>query len=64
VLFYDFMLTDGQEILSKQHAIATSSKLDVAQKKVPMKFIDPAVFLDNNEKWLQTFDEVFVKRTK
>jgi hypothetical protein len=57
------MLTDGQEILSRQHAIATSSKLDVAQKKVPMKFIDPAVFLDNNEKWLQTFDEVFAKKT-
>ena len=64
VLFYDFMLTDGQEILSKQHAIATSNKFDAAQKKVPMKFIDPAVFLDNNEKWLQTFDKVFVKRTK
>ena len=64
VLFYDFMLTDGQEILSKQHAIATSSKFDVAQKKVPMKFIDPTVFLDNYEKWLQTFDEVFIKRTK
>jgi iron(III) transport system substrate-binding protein len=64
LLFYDFMLTDGQEILSKIHSIATSNKFDVAQKKVPMKFIDPAAFLDNNEKWLQTFDEVFVKRTK
>ncbi len=64
VLFYDFMLTDGQDILSKQHAIATSNKLDAAQKKVPMKFIDPAAFLDNYDKWLQTFDEVFIKRTK
>ncbi|MBI5910024.1 MAG: extracellular solute-binding protein [Betaproteobacteria bacterium] len=64
VLFYDFMLTDGQEIMSKQHSIATSSKLDVAQKKIPMRFIDPAAVLDNSEKWLQTFDEVFVKRTK
>jgi hypothetical protein len=31
---------------------------------VPMKFIDPVEFLDNNEKWLQTFDDVFVKRTR
>lgn len=64
VLFYDFVLTDGQEILSKETAIATSSKFDVAQKKVPIKFIDPAEYLDNSEKWLQTFNEVFVKRTQ
>jgi len=61
VLFYDFMLTDGQEILSKQHAIAASNKLNVAQKQVPMKFMDPSVSLDNNAKWVQTFNEVFKK---
>ena len=61
VLFYDFMLTDGQEILSKQHAIVTSNKLDLAEKRVPMKFMDPALSLDNNEKWVQTFNEVFKK---
>lgn len=64
VLFYDFMLSDGQDILSKQHSIATSNRLDVAQKTVPMKFIDPALVLDNSEKWLKIFDDVFIKRTK
>jgi hypothetical protein len=33
VLFYDFMLTEGQKILSQAHAIATSNKLDMEQKR-------------------------------
>jgi iron(III) transport system substrate-binding protein len=63
MLFYDFMLTDGQELQSKQFKIATNNKLDIEQKKVPMKFIDPGLFLDNYAKWHQNFDNIF-KRTK
>jgi iron(III) transport system substrate-binding protein len=64
MLFYDFMLTDGQEVMSKQHAIATSNKYDQAQKKVPMTFIDPAAALDQNEKRHKVYDDIFVKREK
>jgi len=64
VLLYDFTLSEGQEILSKQHAIAASTKFDLDEKKVPIRFIDPGLTLDRNEQWVQTFEEVFAKRTK
>ena len=64
VLLYDFMLSDGQEILSKQRAIATSMKYDLDEKKVPMRFIDPGQSLDLNDKWTRTFEEVFVNRAR
>ncbi len=64
VLLYDFMLSEGQEILSRQQAIATSMKFDLDQKKVPIRFIDPALTLDRGEQWVQTFEEIFVGRAK
>jgi iron(III) transport system substrate-binding protein len=63
VLFYDYMLTDGQQLQSAQFKIATNNKYDVDQKKIPMKFIDPGLFLDNYEKWHQNFDSIFNKTT-
>jgi iron(III) transport system substrate-binding protein len=62
VLLYDFMLSEGQEILSRQLAIATSTKYDLEEKKVPMKFIDGALTLDRNDKWTRTFEDVFSNR--
>lgn len=37
-----------------------------ARAKLPdiLEFIDSVLFLDHNEKWLQTFDQVFVKEKK
>lgn len=65
VLFYDFMISEeGQEIFSRLHNIVTSTKFDVAQKKIPMKFIDPADALDENDKNQQIYDDIFMKRSK
>lgn len=64
MLFYDFMLSEGQQILFQRNYVPTTTKIDTPLNKLPMKFIDPVLFLDMNDKWLQTFDDVFVKRTK
>ena len=64
MLFYDFMLSEAQQILFNRYYVPTRNKIAAPLKKLPLKFIDPVFFLDNNEKWLQTFDEVFLKRTK
>jgi iron(III) transport system substrate-binding protein len=64
LLFYDFVLNEGMEIQSGQSKIATNNRFDMAQKKIPMKFIDPGLFLDNYDKWRQTFESVFNKRAK
>ncbi|MDX3895116.1 ABC transporter substrate-binding protein [Pusillimonas sp.] len=63
VLFYDFVLSDGQKIISDWHAIATHKDYDQDQKKAPIQFIDPATAMDLNEARLRVFEDIFVKRS-
>jgi iron(III) transport system substrate-binding protein len=63
VLFFDFMLNEGQEIMSRNHAIATSNAYDQAKKK-SIRFIDPVQAIDLNEKRSSVYQDIFVKRTK
>ena len=63
VLFYDYMLSDGQEILKKGEYVPTSKKLtDVA--KYPLKFLDPSVILDETEKWEKLYQEIITRQSK
>jgi iron(III) transport system substrate-binding protein len=64
VLFYDFMINEGQKILAELSYIPTTNKIETPLKKLPLKFIDPALFLDMNEQWTQTYDEIFTKKLK
>ncbi len=64
MLFYDFMLGEGQQILAERDYVPTSGKIDTPLRATPMKFIDPVLFLEMNNKWMQTFNDIFVKRTK
>ena len=64
VLYYDFMLTDAQSILLKRDFVPTSKKADTKLNRMPLKFIDAAVVLDENDKWNKLFDEIFVKQAK
>lgn len=62
MLFYDFLLSDGQRILAERDFVPTNNKVDAPLKKLPLKFIDPEQSLDMNDQWTRTFNEVFVKR--
>jgi len=64
MLFYDFMLSEGQKILFKRNYVPTSTKIDTPLNKVPMTFIDPVLHLDMSDKWIQTFSDIFVNRSK
>jgi iron(III) transport system substrate-binding protein len=64
LLFYDFMLYEGQQILAKRHYIATNDKIGHPLKKLPVTFIDPALSIDMNDKWVATYEGIFMKKTK
>ena len=64
LLFYDFMLTDGQQILSERHLVPTSKKIDTPFKKLSLTFIDPVLSVDLNDKWLKVYEESVTKGTK
>ena len=65
VLFYDFMLSeDGQRILEKGNYVPANTKLENPAQKLPLKFIDPAIVLDESAKWEKLWDEIVVKKAK
>lgn len=62
VLFLDFLLSDGQEILAKLGA--TPSNRKVKEPRSDLVFVDIPKLLDEGEKWTRLFKEVFVNQAR
>lgn len=62
VVFYDFMLKDAQKLLVDLDYVPANKNMDSMLKDAKLKTIDPALMLDENEKWTKFFDEVVVKQ--
>jgi iron(III) transport system substrate-binding protein len=62
VLFYDFEISEeGQRILAQRDFVPTSKKIDTPLNKLPMKFVDARVTLDEYDKWVKLYEEIFGK---
>ncbi len=62
VLFFDFELSpEGQQILAGRDFVPTSRKVDTPLNKIPMKFVDARVALDEFQKWEKLYAETFTK---
>jgi len=64
LLFYDFMLSEGQKQLYDLKFVPASKKFELPFPKVPLNFIDPAMALDQQAKWFKMFEETVVKKSK
>ena len=64
VLFFDFMLTDAQELLVKRDFIPTSKKFSTPLNNIPLRFIDPKVVLDENAKWTRLYQEIVTRQSR
>ncbi len=63
VLFYDFEISpEGQKILAGRDFVPTSKKIDTPLNKVPMKFVDARIALDEFQKWEKLYEELFTIR--
>jgi iron(III) transport system substrate-binding protein len=61
-LFADFVLSpEGQKILEKGGYVPANLKVDNPAQKLPLKFVDPAVILDESDKWKKLWDEIVIK---
>jgi iron(III) transport system substrate-binding protein len=59
VLFYDFVLSEeGQKILAREF-VPTSKKIDTPLNRMPMRFIDPRVTVDDYDKWKNLYTDLF-----
>ena len=63
-LFFDFMLSDAQDLLLKRDFIPTSKKVKTSLNQMPIKFIDPKVILDEEAKWNKLYQDIIVKQSK
>ncbi|TMH42642.1 MAG: extracellular solute-binding protein [Betaproteobacteria bacterium] len=62
VLFYDFEISEeGQKILAQRDFVPTSRKIDTPLNKLPLKFVDARVTLDDYDKWVKLYEEIFGK---
>ena len=60
VLFYDFELSpEGQQIIANLEFVPTSRKIDTPLNKVPMKFVDAKVAIDEYDKWKGLYRQLF-----
>ncbi len=65
VLFYDFEISpEGQKILAKRDFVPTSRKVETPLSRIPMKFVDSRVTLDEYEKWQKLYTELFSGKSK
>jgi iron(III) transport system substrate-binding protein len=65
VLFYDFEISpEGQQILAGRDFVPTSRKVDTPLNKIPMKFVDARVALDEFTKWEKLYEELFTKKAR
>ena len=62
VLFYDFEISpEGQKVLAGRDFVPTSKKVDTPLNRIPMKFVDARVALDEFQKWEKLYAELFTR---
>jgi iron(III) transport system substrate-binding protein len=64
LLFYDFMLSEGQQLLAANKFVPTSTKIDSPITKLPLTYIEPAMALDMQDKWQKAYEDIVVKPSR
>lgn len=64
LLFYDFMLSEGQKLLAENSYVVTSRKLPSPVANIALTYIDPAQALDLQDKWLKSFQEIIIRKAR
>ena len=58
-LFADFVLSpEGQKILERGGYVPANLRVGNAAQKLPLKFVDPALVLDEDAKWKKLWGEI------
>lgn len=64
VLFYDYLLTEGQQIMLDQGYVPMSNKYDAPIKKEKFKLINPRDILKNQDKWVAEYQKQILDKAK
>ena len=61
LLFYDYLLDEGQKLLHDLKFVPTSRAYDSPVLKLNIRYIDPGQALQNQDKWLKDYERIVVK---
>ena len=61
VLFYEFMLREGQEILAKRDIAPTNLKVKLLPEGVDITLMSPTEMLDNGKKWTELWEKTVIR---
>ncbi len=61
LLFYDYLLDEGQKLLHDLKFVPTSRRHDSPVLKLNIRYIDPGQALQNQDKWLRDYHSIVVK---
>ena len=64
VLFFDFLLSDGQKIFAERNFVPTSKKFQSEAIKGPLRVVDTALMLDQGKPWQEHFERIFIKQNR
>jgi iron(III) transport system substrate-binding protein len=64
ILFYDFMLSEAQELLNARDYFPMSRRVHALVELPALTFLDPARILDNNQKWSKYYRDTFISRAR
>jgi len=63
LLFYEYMLGEGQQYLAKMDYVPSNTKAPSPLKDVKILQTDPVRSLDETDKWTKLFEDVVLKRS-
>ena len=61
LLFYEYMLSDGQPLLTGLELVPTSTLIASPLKGREVKFVNPVRALEEQAKWQKLFEQIFIK---
>jgi iron(III) transport system substrate-binding protein len=64
VLFFDFMLTDAQELLRNRDYFPATREARPLPGGIAVSFLDPVKDLDENRKWSKVYREIIVNQAR
>lgn len=62
VLFFDYMLTDAQDLFLKRDFIPTNRNIKTPLSDFPFKVIDARLVLDEYDKWSQLYKQIMLNQ--
>lgn len=61
LLFYDYLITDGQKLLSQMHYVPTNKDTSSDFKNMSLKVVDKTVFFDEYQKWTTLYQDIVLR---